>query len=1270
MMGVFLIFLVFVSVFSVGVYAQDVSDNPTTTVTFDPDVAGVTPDRWYYPFIDWTHSPEESLAEAGLMAESGDYDAYQKAVENFNEEVEKERVTDVFFEGVTIGSIASNEEVQRLLGVQENLLNYRYYINEIKSVFETQIEEGAIERDVAEDAIDEANTGVADVGAGVEEQRLILIDEIETNSDVSRIEAEIKFEDVARDIYGGRFEEISRINDIQEARDKIVALRREADDLEEAGDEEKASQVRALVELGESHLTNCLHADENDLNFAADSHLRVVEDLVLNAERFIDNNEIVFEGVDSGSVIYRNPETGLIVGPSVEDIRNEINGEKEETAKLIDEDYYEKLKEKYAGEPGRLKTIIDERARAVKIEGLGKSLYEEGVMDKWIRELTDEGLSEEERQVEIGKRWSDERRALYGEDYVPIGLYDIKNKDVSKEGGPNPEIIGIGRIEFVDEVDENGNIVKKVVGWWDGAFADVGVAGGVVQNYKYTDFENGYKYSFGPNGYSYETRAGIIGVVSYIVPDGEKSFRPENLFNNGDEKYSYSTEDGKTVTYTSTGVLTIDSEGNVEEQVYGGQDKFVVVGSSENGGYGGTVDFEPDGYVVTNVDGEATKWQATPELTVVDSETEGEENKIITYYNDVDGKVFVNDVAPHEGIVFGGDGKYSYNYGGIDWIYNSEENVWTSELGAIPVKGAPAPIGSEDKGSVRTSEGIYVYDKLTDSWSLPTGEKFTVPPNMRYNPDITRGGYWGVKGEFYPFSGDEFAVKDSYSQKDWSFDIGTNTWKSSNDIYNPKDGTITKPDGTVIGPENRPAGQGSDGCYGCYSDSSGQMRVSNYAGYGGNHVYDPIRNTYFYVSPRDSYYGGFKPGDIQSDYLRRQWVMDSNGVWVDKESAETGITKYNYATPVTNYYNFAVSSKNFNYFDPETGAVYDLPSRIGPNQEGVDYSQYKVKNPQGYDSSLGEGYFNNDGNWVSVPGSRMYGPAGTAYDYGVVAALNAYSVPVGGFTDDMNKAAQAQGFADAAAQAAYYSSGSSYSSGAPVGTSVVYNGETYTVTSDKGWTLNGAAVAPPPGQPSSAVYSGTSGSYGYYSGASSSSASGGGYYNNGVWQQYTLEQATAAAQVAAGSYYGGYVGSSGYYSYPAFGSPGSAGYMPPSGGYYDSSGNWQSSSSGTDSCMNNACGGYNSPEAYAAATSGSSYTGTYSGSGDSGAYIYSGSSTGDSGSYSAPSGDSGSSTGGSTGGDGGGGGTPAVIAEEDAQLQSGNWIINLWKKFTGFFVKD
>ena len=229
-------FLLVISVFSV--YAQEAdsdvtgADRATTgEIVFSEEIAGVTPDSFWYVF-DFSGTVGERYHELGLMTEKADYKAAQTALENFHEAIIEETATveAISFEGVSADSLTATTEhegVQTLYEAQLDVLTYEDYSDAIVAVVEQQIEEGAIDETTATSLIDDVEAPVAEARSNVEEQRYELTREVSRKSGISPFEADKSYEDAFGQISQEDFQSISTITDAAEAEAKIAELEAE-----------------------------------------------------------------------------------------------------------------------------------------------------------------------------------------------------------------------------------------------------------------------------------------------------------------------------------------------------------------------------------------------------------------------------------------------------------------------------------------------------------------------------------------------------------------------------------------------------------------------------------------------------------------------------------------------------------------------------------------------------------------------------------------------------------------------------------------------------------------------------------------------------------------------------------------------------------------------------------------------------------------------------------------------------------------------------------
>ncbi|MEK6824932.1 MAG: hypothetical protein AABY02_03695 [Nanoarchaeota archaeon] len=1201
--------------------------------------------RWDNWFGDSDKVIYERYSEAYRVLQKGDYENAELAVGAARDAAEKAGadIEAVSLDGVTLDNLASHEGVQKLYDTQLNALEYKEYSDALEAVVEEQIKSGTVDETTAESFIDNARAPVAEVTSDVEQQRYELSQEVSDAGGTSGFEADIAYETSFRNYAEGqgfeneRFQEIARITDAAEAKAKIAELEIQVAVAQEAGNSEEAEAAEEILNLARSHLENCIKGIEYELSVTAENHLAETEVLAEKVDALL-NGEINVE---------RLIEEGLPTTPAtIEELKTQVQ-ERQTDANAFLENRYDALKEQYSNEPAQLAKIEQEASEARAAQALAGQL--DGALTQW----SGEGLADKE----IADRIYSELTYIDGGNIVPPGLYVVSDSE-SSVGGEVQEVAKDRAIIIVTRFDpETGAPGQVVEGWYNGKPANVEVGGGVVQNYKYTD-ETGFStYVYGPAGYSYTTSAGLTYPVPYAVPEGETSFAPTRTFNAGDEAYSYPTNDGGKVTYTSTGYYMTNAEGKtVVEEAYTGSDKYIYLGPSDTNGYGGTLDIEPTGVIVTNLDGEATSWEATPELTVT-VEEDGIEDKVVIYYNPIDGKVFTADAAPHEDVNQreGTTSTYDYVTGGDTWTYDSSTKTWTSVASGATIKinGAPAPVGFEGESEVETPEGIWKYDSASNSWTSSTGAIVTPSPNMNYRYDSGKAGYYDARGEFHSAS-EGYAITDKYTGNEWAYNPSSGTWKTpQGESYDPKTGNVVKSDGTI-------ASSGSGGNYwGYYQDSSGKGSSLQYSGYGGYQVFNPTTNSYTYVNPGDSYYGGFKPGESQKDSYGNSWVLGSNGAWTNQGggiATSVGSVYSGGGAPVGTKVNYA--GKEY-FVDPALGwtttneqgqkiAVGPPPGQPSSNVGYYSGNQPAVQPQEGQvipGQSGAQGYSRfEEGGW------KYYSPGSQGYDVNAVTSAQAsgsvysygYGAPSGsgGGAGYGGSYGSSYGCANGACGGGYYY-------GAPAGSGSYFSPEADAAARAAGYSDAASAAAAVGGS-----YGGYGAAGGYYgaSGYGSGAAYGGaqGYYSpeaDAAARAAGYADAATAAAAASGSYYGGGYGSNAYGSAAQYGGYGSGSY---GGATQNPDGSWTSSDGTTYS------GGYTGGEGGSYSGSGS-YSGGYTG-GEGGSY--SGGSTGGS-----TGGESGS-TGGSTGGESGS--TGGVISETDKAPQTGALF---FAKIKSFFSK-
>src|SRR3989344_2127348 len=1028
-----------------------------------------------------------------------------EAIENFAQEVESEYGDiegGINYEGVTLEGLSSNEGVQELYGIQAELLNYDIYTDRISALVEEGVESGEIEEAAAEEIVGNAEEAIADAGTAVEETRLEVIDTASENSGVSRVEAEFEYEEGVRGEFEGRFpdvrfEEISRIDNVQDIKDKIESLRGEISALEESGDGgEQLTAAKQLLEMAESHGVRCLNAEASELGITSLGHENAADNLLNNAERLLE----IEVGVDSGSVIFE--DNGIIFDgdfvrlPGIEDVKEEVNKENEDAGKFLEG--YEELKVKYADIPEKLAVIEEEKARAEKAQELAKKLGEEGKIDEWVEGLRTDGKSEDEIQGELHRKVFDEWNYVYGDEYEPVGLYQTPEEVVSAgEGEQNLEVIGIGRVEVVQEINpETGLYEKKVVGWYDGKpVEEVHEGGGFALGVPYKDPITGVSYSFGANGYSYTTEAGIVHAVDY-----PENYKPENTYDYGDESFSYRTGSGEEVVYSATGYEVVDTETDTSlvNEPYIAEKTVFADGSF--------TDLEATGYILNNPKGDARVYAYAPEFG--------------TYQDIASGKVTIPTSAPHlQSTVYDPVTKtYQFNYAGQDWSY-SGQGSWTNPAGKpVSMPYVPAPVGREIQGTYLTPSGqTWTYDSSADTWKeSSTGARYDVAPNNRYRFNEYTGymtdpsgkalatvgtSVTGDDGRVYTVTGDKGWIDsegravappqvggvqqpssmsgyyggysgtggvsggansgqggggyyggsgNGYGGKVWGYDSVSKQWVSSEtgDKYDSTTGMITRADGSVSSPENRAAGQGSEGvCYGCYY-SSGSEQARAYTYNGGSYERTPA-GSYAYVGSNGEFQGPSKVTDSSGIV----WSRDASGQYNGVKPDGSTITGSEYASQYSTY------------------------GGAGGYSSGVSGSG-------SYGSYGGYGYSGSGG-----PGTGGY---------------NAEGVYVGG---------QYGGYTQSGA----YVGAGTVVYGSPSGYTGTTSGSSWTQNSDGSWTSSSGETAP-----SGGTYGTSTGDYssgGYYSGTSTGSYSGtsSGDSTSGSWSGGSTGSYTSGGTSTSGS---------------------------------------------------------------------------------------------------------------------------------------------------------
>ena len=347
-----LIFLFALVSFSFNVYAEETYLSEVT-VEINPDVAGITPDSFFY-FIDITHTPEEALAEAGLMAEAGDVESTQEALQNFADaiESEKEVLEELDVSQVTMETLTSDTELMQLYEEQANLLEYQLYVDYISDTLEENAEQ--TETSIVQEAVSVGEDSIVDVGSTTEDKTSEVIETVALDNEIPQIEVEFvleeQFQQVAIEEYPETslvFEEITNELDIQEVKDEIVEVRTEVGNLDESNMEVE-DVANELLDMAEIEVASALYAEESNLDINAEIHLNSAEDFLITAEELV-NGEISLSLVEE--------DVGNLETLS-EEIQAEILDEQKDAEVFIEN--YPELQEKYANDPEKLAVIESE----------------------------------------------------------------------------------------------------------------------------------------------------------------------------------------------------------------------------------------------------------------------------------------------------------------------------------------------------------------------------------------------------------------------------------------------------------------------------------------------------------------------------------------------------------------------------------------------------------------------------------------------------------------------------------------------------------------------------------------------------------------------------------------------------------------------------------------------------------------------------------------------------------------------------------------------
>jgi hypothetical protein len=669
------------------------------------------------------------------------------------------------------------------------------------------------------------------------------------------------------------------------------------------------------------------------------------------------------------------------------------------------------------------------------------------------------------------------------------------------------------------------------------------------------------------------------------------------------EDYEYTDTGGYKFTFTETGYNYVTPNGNRYSTPY------------------------PEGYdpetfnhgdeVFTYEAEDGSEWSYSPTGVIIYPPITDPESVRVPFDVDEDNikKFLYNEQDKYEvvggGVVDNEPTGYTYqNENGIGTVYeynpefNNYIDVATGKVSIPPVSSHKENTRYVGPQTYEYGYGgdTWAYNSETNSWVSYTGKVHTSqisPAPIGYE----------AKEEYTTPSGETWKYNSEGGI--WESTKGKKYYPSPNNYYHYDDRTNYYVDTYGKTYDNRYEG------YGKFTDPSGAVwgynpgeRKWNY----GDLTYDPIKGETIGESEKNYDYGSYHYGDGEKrnyGYAEGHYVQNPNG---------RGYSYY--------------SKSEYEKYDPNNPPTYvdSLGYTWKRNQEGIWSNKFGL-NPGRYYGDVGEGKRAGIGTEVEYNGENYFvDPVLGWASYNENGIAVAVPPPPGQPSSEVGGSNYYYG-----GNGNYYSSGN-YAS---VGTSYIYDGQTYSVDSKLGWVdEEGNAVPPPPGQPSSEVggggyYYDSGVGYNSYSYSSGSYDDGSGFghvqQEDGSWVQAQSQEEIDAA-IASGTYsapgsYANY-GAGGYDQYgaynPSYDSSGS-GYDS-AGGYYDSSGNYVSSGSegyvssyGTGGDYSGYYGSYSSGGEYSGYTGGGygygSYdsSGTYTGGGgydSSGSYV-----GGDYGSY-------------------------------------------------------
>ncbi len=774
--------LIFILVMSNFVFAQTTTTTTDTSSLYTSDSAGITPDSFLYNLelayenfqLAITVDPvaeaellssnlEERHAEMEAMLQQENYDALAAVSEAAQETYED--LHDA------VESIPPTEEnLQTIYDVEEQLLYQEDHIEEIHEELQAQVQSGELTAEAVEEiGFTQLEEAAVNAQAESENTEDNIVDAIAEEQGITTIEAQLIVEQLAEE---------TGLLDLQEAE-----IRAELIQLEQTIEQTE-------VQLGELTQAGTEIPNGNELSQILDEaqlQLQRAEDFYTHGQ--IDN---AFAKLTSSEQLALTAEQAVEQDVDFDyseliDLAEEVEQEQQERIEEAEEylEEYEEagseLAERYPEKAEEFEYYNDQAQKSKELsEKLADSFGE------LREELLTEGKSEEEAAEIMGERWNQEYRILYGEKYNPPGI------NVIDEGiDPGSVIFGDRQVELV---------------------------GGLIEGYEYTDPVTRYKYAMTENGYEYTTAAGITYRESW-----PENFNPEDksFYSKGNEVHQQfeKTEEGTIIyNYFATGYEVVLPDGTTETFSYPKGEHEVLGGEK--------IEIDATGYKVESGEKEGEqyshKYEYNPEFRNYAAKLDSGE--LVTF-------IAPEGAAEHDKMDYIGDSNlYTYQSGGESWLYNPASHSWKSSGGETykPEATTLAPVGHEDSGLYNTNTGkTWEWDSSSKTWKdTATGESYNTESKQYYSSEGESWTYDSTTGSWTnPATGEshtDTSIAPGTSIDSggvaWTYDSTTGSWGSSTGdswSYDSSTGSWTNP---ATGESHTPTSGPIDGGGGQYGD--------------------------------------------------------------------------------------------------------------------------------------------------------------------------------------------------------------------------------------------------------------------------------------------------------------------------------------------------------------------------------------------------------------------------------------------------------------------